>query len=94
MSLWHADMDGPSLARGAQVVVFNDHRVVRVVASDQILIETPTGARLNTMVVERSGTTLSLSVPDHLPARLSLVEDGTLSRRTGKAFSRQLWEVQ
>jgi hypothetical protein len=39
MSLWHADMDGPSLARGAKVIVVNDRRIVRVVVADQILIE-------------------------------------------------------
>ena len=93
MSLWHADLDGPALVSGAGVEVFNDHRVVRVVTSDQVSIQTPSGARLTAVVIDRTGDELTLSMPEASPVILSLIEDDSFAPKAGQAFSRQVWVV-
>lgn len=94
MSLWHADANQQSLATGASVLVVSGDKSVRVVTADQLWIETPNGQRLSTVVLDRTGENLTLSMPDGASVFMSMSSDHSLERaQEGLEFSRQVWVV-
>jgi hypothetical protein len=93
MSLWHADTDGAALNRGARVLVRSEHRVVRVITADQLSIETPDGARLGALVLDRTAGQMRLSLFDGESMSLSMLSDASLEQQPGAEFSHQVWVV-
>jgi hypothetical protein len=94
MAMWHADVNGPTLASGTNVVVFSPHRVVRVMTADQVLIETPQGNRISAIVLDRTGSTLTIALSDGRPVKLTMADDESLhSGIEVSVFSRQIWSV-
>ena len=92
--LWHADTNQHSLASGVSVLVVSDDRAVRVVTADQLWIETPNGQRLSTVVLDRTGERLTLSLPDGATVHMSMSSDHSLDEpQAGLEFSRQVWVV-
>lgn len=94
MSLWHADMNGPTLTPGANLKIFSPHRVVRVVTADQMSIEMPGGNRLSAQVLDRTGSDLTLALPDGKAVKLSMLSDDSVGEpEPGHEFSQQSWIV-
>ena len=94
MSLWHADVDNSALSAGASLIVSSPHSVVRVVTSDQVSIQTTVGNRLSAQVLDRTGSNLTLVLPDGTITKLSMIDDDSVSDfREGEAFSQQRWLV-
>jgi len=95
MSLWHADIDRSSLVAGTSLTVFSPHQAVRVIAADQVSIETPTGGRIGAQVVDRSAGNLTLVLSDGQVARLSMLTDDSILDlwQPGEMFSQQRWIV-
>ena len=95
MTLWHADTNQQTLGHGADVLVLSNDKVVRVVTADQIWIETPNGQRLRTVVLDRTGDSLTLSMPDGASVQMSIRSDHSLDEpQQTLEFSRQAWIVK
>ena len=95
MSLWHADIDRSSLVAGTNLTVFSPHQAVRVVASDQVSIETPMGDRIGAQVLDRTAGNLALVLSNGQVARLSILTDDSIMDhwQPGDMFSQQRWIV-
>lgn len=95
MTLWHADIDGPALASGADMTVASEHHVVRVLTSDTLSIETPGGQRFSALVLDRTMDALSLVLDDGRRVALSMKLDESLEHPAGipAVFSRQIWRM-
>jgi len=95
MSRWHADIDRSSLVAGTSLTVFSPHQAGRVIAADQLSIETPAGDRIGAQVLDRSAGNLTLVLPSGQVARLSILTDDSIVDhwQPGDMFSQQRWIV-
>ena len=95
MTSWNADADTQPLASGTRVVIASPHRVVRVVARDQVAIETPDRNRLNAVVVGRDMDAMMLALPDGTAIGMSMLVDNSLDPPPppNMPFSQQVWVV-
>lgn len=93
MSVWHADVDTPTLIAGSRVHVFGDHSAVRVLTADQLSIETPAGQRLHAMVLDRTGAALILSLGAGAPMKLSMIAEVGLAAAAPERATHQHWVV-
>lgn len=93
MSQWHADIDLPSLESGARLTVLSDHQVVRVVTTDTLSIEIPSGQRFSAVVLDRTAGDIKLILDDGTPVSLGMLVDESLHPTCDDAdvFSRQIW---
>lgn len=93
MSQWHAGIDQPSLASGALLTVLSDHHVVRVVTTDMLSIETPSGQRFSAVVLDRTAGDIKLILTDGSSVSLGMLIDESLHPpgEDTDVFSRQVW---
>jgi hypothetical protein len=92
---WHADLDAQKLGAGASIIVFSDHRPVRVIVADTLSIQSPDGQRSSAVVIEREGETIGLAAQDGTVCslRLSLDQSFPSPEDHLDVFSRQTWIV-
>jgi hypothetical protein len=92
---WHADVDAQELPAGASLVVFSDHRPVRVTVADTLSIQAPDGQRSSAIVTQREGGEIDLLAQDGTMRSLSLRLDQTFPAPEDHldVFSRQTWIV-
>ena len=95
MAQWHADTDGSTVTSGTKVRVLSDHQVVRVVTSDTLSIETPSGPRISAIVLDRTGRKIRLAFHDGRLATLEMFLDDSLHspHEQPEIFSSQVWIV-
>ena len=94
MSHWQAQIDGEAVGVGSQLRISSPHHVVRMATADQISIETSGGAKLAAIVLDRTGTQMTLSMLNGRSAQLSITSDHSLEHEDSQTeFSRQDWRV-
>jgi hypothetical protein len=93
VSQWHAGIDKPSLGAGARLTVLSDHHVVRVITTDTLSIETPSGQRFSAVVLDRTAGDIKLILDDGTPISLGMLIDESLHPpgEDSDVFSRQVW---
>lgn len=92
MTQWHTELNDGDLTAGAALTVSSPHHVVRVVTGDTLMIEAPDGQRLSALVLDRTGSAISLVLPNgqHKALRLHL-DEALHGPRAGSVFSHQVW---
>lgn len=92
MTQWHADVGTTSFVPGTELTVQSQHHVVRVITADTMMLEQPDGQRTFALVLDRTGPSMKLVLPDGHMVPLELVADESLlPPRAGSAFSSEIW---
>lgn len=92
MAVWHAQVDTNALAAGSRVSVHGAHERVRVMTADQMWIELPSGQRIVTLVIDRSGRRIMLSAYDGASYEMSALI-GPTNTDPREPFPHEIWLI-
>lgn len=93
MSQWHATLANSTLELGAKLTILSQHQVVRVMTSDTLSIETPSGQRFSAQVLDRTDGAIKLALHDGALVALEMLRDESLHPPGKAPFSSQIWMV-
>ena len=94
MAHWQAQVDSEGVGVGSQLRISSPHQVVRMVTADQLSIETSNGMRLTAIVLDRTGSQMTVSLLNGRSAHLWITSDHSLEHEDSQTeFSRQDWRV-